>query len=184
MQKHRLVSLVVLLAVAAGPAAASTIQMKGGTGSEPFTTLEFGVDLDKTGANCVGNPGCIFQNEVYIDGSPVTITQINFVFNIPQPPSGSFLCGIEIGSPFSSCTVVLYPNAQDPTQATFEFFNGSLPVGGEFGLYIPPNDPFPPNTDLPAQGNPTSAPEPGSAVLLLTSLAGALLLARSKIVSG
>jgi hypothetical protein len=183
MQIRRLTLFVVLFAVAAGSAAASTIKMRGGTGSEPFTTLDFGIDLNSTGADCVGNPGCVFKNEVYQNGNPVTITQIDFIFNIPQPPSGSFSCGIDIGSPFSSCEVVLTPNAQDPTQATFEFFNGSLPVGSDFSLDIPTSDPFPPNTELGARGNPNTVPEPGSAALVLTSLAGALLLVGRRILS-
>ena len=178
MRLSNLGCTAVLLAALTGSAYASTITMRGGGGSEPFTTLNFSVDLDATGANCLlpdgtPNPGCIFQNE-----TDVVVTEIDFLFNVPQPPSGEFGCGIAVGSPFSKCTVVETPSAMDPMQVTFEFFDGSLAVGGEFGLSFPV--PFPANTDLAATANPTSTPEPGSALLLLTCLTGILIVWRGR----
>jgi len=156
-------ALVFAVSIAVVPRTSygSSITMGGGAGSEPFTTFSFSVDLDSRGANCVNNPGCVFQNE-----TGVTVTEIDFVYDMPL---SSFGCEIAIGSPFSVCESVA-----TSTQVTFEFFGGALRNGGDFGLSF--RDPFPPNTTLSATA--TAAPEPGSAALLLISLTGIMIASR------
>lgn len=150
------------------------INMRGGVGSLPFTSLNFDVNLDATGRNCVNDPGCYYVNE-----TGFTITEMDFNFNVPQPPSGTYFCGIDLGtnSPFSACALIFTPDANSPTLVTFRFYDGSLPVGAEFGLDIPPNGAFPPNTVLAATAIPSgnSVPEPSGVVLLSIALGGILM---------
>lgn len=179
MKLRRVLFLAGLMTVIAGSCYANDlgdpgINMRGGAGSLPFTSLNFNVTLDATGRNCVNNPGCYYKN-----ATGLTITEMDFNFNVPQPPSGTYFCGIDLGtnSPFSACALVFTPDATNPTEVAFRFYNGDLPVGGEFGLDIPPNGAFPPNTVLAATAIPSknSVPEPSSIVLLLLSLAGTLV---------
>ncbi len=177
MRISRLGCFVVVLAVITGSASASTIRMVGGGGSEPFTgTLN--ITLNDTGTGCETGD-CFFEN-----ATGATITQVDFLFTIPQQPDNSYGCEVQAfpaqsRSPFADCSVVFNP---DFTQVTFEFFGGSLPVGSEFGLQFPVA--FPGDTSLtltvPGQSDPNATPEPGSGALLLTCLGGILIVWRGR----
>jgi len=169
MRLSRLGCFAVLLAIATGSAYASSITMRGGNGSEPFDTLTFTIQLNGTGNDCVGNQNCVFKND-----TGLTITGIDFTFLNPPASFGPYTCGVieDTGSPFKNCEI----DTNTPAEVTFGFFDGTLAPGGEFGLRFYLH--FPANATLEATA---TTPEPPSAVLLWTALAGILLVAGRKI---
>jgi len=173
MRFSRLGYTAVLLAVATGSAYASSVTMRGGNGSEPFGTLTFSIELTAAGVlfggnDCVGNAGCVYQNETNL-----TLTGIDFTFLNPPAQFAPYTCSVidGTGSPFGACDTTSLPG-----EVIFSFFDGSLAQGGEFGLRF--YNPFPAGTTLQATA---TTPEPPSAVLLWTALAGILLGAGRKI---
>jgi hypothetical protein len=181
MRRCSLAFAAALLALVTGSAYASKITMGGGRGSIPFTTLNFNITLDSSATLCLdanNNPvPCVFQNEVN-----QTVTQIDLTFEIPSGDK-DFTCGILAGSPFSDCSVAfatITPSSPGSTdvidEAIFKFFDGSLPNTNEFSLNFAGfkgGDTFGGKAIV---SNPT--PEPGSAILLLTALGGALIALR------
>lgn len=178
MRYWRPLCLVIFLCAVTGSAFASKITMHDGEGSIPFDTLNFTIVLASNGTQCLDNGtpvDCIFNNQV---GD--TITQIDFTLQIPSLPS-SDTCSITSSSPFQECNVAFATLSGPTYEEIFEFYDGSLPTGHEFGLYF---DGFQGGTSFTATGvpnpDPSSAPEPASAVLMLAALAGATVLLRSR----
>jgi hypothetical protein len=173
MRLSHLGCFVALLAVATSSAYASSVTMRGGSGSEPFGTLTFSIELTAPGTlfggnNCVGNAGCVYQNE-----TDLTLTGIDFTLLNPPAQFKPYTCSVVegTGSPFGACDTTSLPG-----EVTFSFFDGSLAQGGEFALRF--YQPFPAGTTLEATA---TTPEPPSAILLWTALAGILLVAGRKI---
>jgi hypothetical protein len=173
MQLRRVALLAVLLAVAAatayaGPIDAGIIFRQGG-GSTVLTGLTFSF-TSSTGSDCGPDyPDCDFINGT---GQVITSVQLFIQPTTPDPP---YSCAVEYF--FNSCTVTTDPNGTDPEYVTITFFDGSIPLDGDFNLDIEgtfgDNSGFNGGLNQPAQ-----TPEPGSAALLLTALAGILVVRR------
>jgi len=106
----------------------------------------------------VTSPLCSFENDITQNGIGYSITEI--VFFAMGPAATTTTCGGQLpGSGFTFCRVI--PN---PVQTTI-VFSGSVPFEGDFSLSF---SGFPPNQVFGADF--VIAPEPASALLLVTVL--------------
>jgi hypothetical protein len=141
-----------------------TVESPSGTspGTSPCILMQGGI-------NTV-SPQCLFQNEVSLNGTGLTITALTFDALGINPDSVT--CGFLSGSPFSQCGVdPLSGNAG----AEISFFDGAIPFGSDFTLDF---EGFPQDFSFGTTAGAT--PDPGTfSLVMLGGLAA--LIARRKL---
>jgi hypothetical protein len=117
---------------------------------------------------------CAFENDIPSMESGNTIYSLSFQTNVPD-----VTCGILEGSPFSSYKCGNLPGGKG---SFVEFMGGSLPSGGQFGLYFLPDSSgvgWSGVASFTGSASLTPTPEPGSMTLFLTGFG--LLWVRRKV---